>query len=242
MPFGEEILPDTAYRKSTDKYNLIPDRVKQKFTGYQRDQETNLDFAEARYYNSNHGRFTTVDPLLASGKSSNPQTFNRYVYVMNNPLNSTDPSGMLPVYYHDKGGVRTYSETYHKGWHTQDSDVVIDATNGGRYRITPNGIIYIGETAALNRMAATIARALNESSATPAETSEQSTAEHIYYTEGLWKPCIDGQGSCGEQLLGQDLLPVSVSLSGGAGGLNVEGKITRNGDILGGLNANVADS
>jgi hypothetical protein len=45
-------------------------------------------------YENRHGRFTAIDPLLASGKSANPQTFNRYVYVMNNPLIFTDPSGM----------------------------------------------------------------------------------------------------------------------------------------------------
>ena len=37
---------------------------------------------------------TAVDPLLASGKSADPQTFNRYVYVMNQPLKFTDPSGL----------------------------------------------------------------------------------------------------------------------------------------------------
>lgn len=51
-------------------------------------------FAEARMYQNLHGRFTAVDPLLASGKSANPQTFNRYVYVMNNPLIYTDPTGL----------------------------------------------------------------------------------------------------------------------------------------------------
>jgi RHS repeat-associated protein len=63
-------------------------------TGYEKDQETGLDFAEARYYQNKHGRFTAVDPLLASGKSANPQTFNRYAYVGNNPLSRTDPTGM----------------------------------------------------------------------------------------------------------------------------------------------------
>jgi hypothetical protein len=53
-----------------------------------------LDFAEARYYNNNHGRFTAVDPLLASGKSTNPQTFNRYAYTMNRPLILTDETGL----------------------------------------------------------------------------------------------------------------------------------------------------
>ncbi len=45
-------------------------------------------------YENRHGRFTAVDPLLASGKSADPQTFNRYVYVMNNPLVLTDPTGL----------------------------------------------------------------------------------------------------------------------------------------------------
>jgi RHS repeat-associated protein len=68
--------------------------VRQKFTGYERDDETGLDFAEARYYYNNHGRFTAVDPLLASGRSADPQTFNRYAYVMNRPLILTDSTGL----------------------------------------------------------------------------------------------------------------------------------------------------
>ena len=92
MPFGEELESDTTYRKANLKYNS--DDVRQKFTGYQKDEETGLDFAEARMYNNVHARFTAVDPLLASGKNANPQTFNRYAYVMNNPLAYTDPTGL----------------------------------------------------------------------------------------------------------------------------------------------------
>jgi len=92
MPFGEEVAPDASYRTATLKYG-VADSVRQKFTGYQRDEEADLDFAEARYYYNDHGRFTAVDPLLASGKSANPQTFNRYAYTMNRPLILTDPSG-----------------------------------------------------------------------------------------------------------------------------------------------------
>ncbi|MFN3329669.1 MAG: RHS repeat-associated core domain-containing protein, partial [Pyrinomonadaceae bacterium] len=66
----------------------------QKFTGYERDIEVDLDFAQARYYNSNHGRFTTTDPAMLSMNGNNPQTFNRYAYVMNNPLLYTDPLGL----------------------------------------------------------------------------------------------------------------------------------------------------
>lgn len=93
MPFGEELAADGTYRTTNLKYG-VSDGVRQKFTGYQRDSESDLDFAEARYYNSHHGRFTAVDPLLASGKSADPQTLNRYAYVMNRPLVHVDPSGL----------------------------------------------------------------------------------------------------------------------------------------------------
>lgn len=94
MPFGEEIAAMAeTHRTPGDKYG-VGDGVRQKFTGYERDEETGLDFAEARYYYNNHGRFTAVDPLLASGKNSNPQTFNRYAYTMNRPLILTDATGL----------------------------------------------------------------------------------------------------------------------------------------------------
>jgi RHS repeat-associated protein len=61
-------VPDGTYRTSAQKYGQT-DRVRQKFTGYQKDDETGLDFAEARMYQNLYGRFSAVDPLLASGKS-----------------------------------------------------------------------------------------------------------------------------------------------------------------------------
>jgi len=49
----------------------------------------------ARYYGSNLPRFLSPDPL--GGVKENPQTFNRYSYVSNNPLNLIDPSGMASI-------------------------------------------------------------------------------------------------------------------------------------------------
>jgi RHS repeat-associated protein len=95
MPFGEELYSDGTVRTNSNKYSTAgQDSVRQRFTGYQKDIETGLDFAEARYYDDQHGRFTAVDPLLASGKSGNPQTFNRYAYVMNRPLILADSTGL----------------------------------------------------------------------------------------------------------------------------------------------------
>lgn len=105
MPFGEDIFVGVGGRTGDigQKYSSSADDIRQKFTGYQKDTETSLDFAEARMYENRHGRFTAVDPLLASGNSSNPQTFNRYVYVGNSPLVMTDPSGMVGDYF-DRNG------------------------------------------------------------------------------------------------------------------------------------------
>jgi RHS repeat-associated protein len=93
MPFGEDLTINVGARSAALKYGTS-DNIRQRFTGYEKDSETQLDFAEARMYENRHGRFTAVDPLLASGKSANPQTFNRFVYVGNNPINITDPLGL----------------------------------------------------------------------------------------------------------------------------------------------------
>jgi len=66
------------------------------YTGYEKDNESGLEFAQARYYNATHGRFTSVDPLTASATIRNPQTFNRYTYVLNSPYKFTDPLGLIP--------------------------------------------------------------------------------------------------------------------------------------------------
>ncbi len=47
QPFGEELAPDGTYCKTDNKYGAA-DSVRQRFTGYQKDIETGLDFAEAQ--------------------------------------------------------------------------------------------------------------------------------------------------------------------------------------------------
>jgi RHS repeat-associated protein len=93
LPFGEELTINVGGRTTALKYGM-QDGVRQKFTGYQKDTETSLDFAEARMYENRFGRFTAVDPLTSSGKSSNPKTFNRYVYAGQNPIIITDRFGL----------------------------------------------------------------------------------------------------------------------------------------------------
>jgi RHS repeat-associated protein len=115
MPFGEDLYAGAGTRNESLKYGTSEDNIRQKFTGYQKDAETQLDFAESRMYENRHGRFTAVDPLLASGKSANPQTFNRYVYVGNNPMNITDPLGLDWYYRLRDGNYKWFDDTPAEG-------------------------------------------------------------------------------------------------------------------------------
>jgi RHS repeat-associated protein len=91
----------TPYGQETALLNTCPQNYK--VTGYERDAETGLDYAFARYYNQRIGRFMSLDPM--AGDIHDPQTLNRYAYVRNNPGNLTDPSGLAgnctnnPDYY-----------------------------------------------------------------------------------------------------------------------------------------------
>jgi RHS repeat-associated protein len=63
-----------------------------KFTGYERDLETGHSYAIFRFHHEALGRFLTPDPL--AGSVANPQSLNRYAYVLNDPLNWVDPLGL----------------------------------------------------------------------------------------------------------------------------------------------------
>ncbi len=94
LPFGEELAAGTGGRTPQQGYSAS-DGVRQQFTEKERDNETGLDYFGARYFASTLGRFTSPDPLQASGRSTLPQSWNRYAYVLNNPLRLIDPSGLV---------------------------------------------------------------------------------------------------------------------------------------------------
>ncbi|HSX04128.1 MAG TPA: RHS repeat-associated core domain-containing protein [Rhabdochlamydiaceae bacterium] len=62
------------------------------FAGEHYEEETGLIYLRNRYYDPEIGRFLSADPQLEKG--INPQSFNPYVYVENNPINFIDPLGL----------------------------------------------------------------------------------------------------------------------------------------------------
>jgi len=65
------------------------------FTGQESDGNGNTTYYfPERHYRSTEGRWLSPDPAgLGTADFSNPQSWNRYAYVMNNPLSNVDPQG-----------------------------------------------------------------------------------------------------------------------------------------------------
>jgi len=59
----------------------------------ERDAESGLDWFLTRYFSGAQGRFTSPDEPLADQHASDPQSWNLYSYVRNNPLRFWDPNG-----------------------------------------------------------------------------------------------------------------------------------------------------
>ena len=95
LPFGKtraEVIAETEHPELYEDYG---------YTGKEKDSETGLHYYGARYYDSEIGRFTQIDPLVLdeAGKSlasvlTNPQELNSYSYVTNNPLRFVDENGI----------------------------------------------------------------------------------------------------------------------------------------------------
>ena len=94
------------------RYELFPygdtisapanDTETRRFTGHQRDLGSltnttdDLEYMHARYYGVKMGRLLSVDPIQETKKATRrPQSWNRYAYVIGNPVKFIDPSGAI---------------------------------------------------------------------------------------------------------------------------------------------------
>ena len=86
-PFGTRIAADGSAAADT------PGAEKPIFAGQQADEDLGLIDMKGRLYDPQTQRFTTPDPVV--GDANNGQAWNPYSYVLNNPLNYTDPTGYI---------------------------------------------------------------------------------------------------------------------------------------------------
>ena len=63
------------------------------FATYFHEETTGLNYADQRFYNATYGRFMSADPYEPSAGPEDPDSWNRYSYVGNDPINLIDPTG-----------------------------------------------------------------------------------------------------------------------------------------------------
>jgi RHS repeat-associated protein len=122
LPFGDELNCVPTAAATSD------DATEHHFTGKERDSESGNDYFEARYLASSMGRFSSPDPSgLYFADQTNPQSFNLYAYVRNNPLINTDPTGLDCIYIDPDSGE-------YQGYNRGDCDNSTTArANAGNY-------------------------------------------------------------------------------------------------------------
>jgi RHS repeat-associated protein len=90
---GRTVYSSTAFAAFGEPYKQTG-TTDLSFTGQDQDTVSGMHDFLARRYNPTSGRWLSPDPAgLGAVDPSNPQTWNRYAYVMNNPLSLVDPFG-----------------------------------------------------------------------------------------------------------------------------------------------------
>lgn len=88
-PWGARRNPDGTTVADPSSFNLKPGH--REFTGHETIPNVGLINMNGRIYDPLLGRFLSPDPTVQF--VANLQSYNRYTYVLNNPLRNTDPTG-----------------------------------------------------------------------------------------------------------------------------------------------------
>ncbi len=91
LPYGDA-LSCTAPGES-NYFATLTSPTEHHFTGKERDTESGNDYFGARYYSSMMGRWMSPDKPGADQHTTDPQSWNLYIYGTNNPLGGVDPNG-----------------------------------------------------------------------------------------------------------------------------------------------------
>ena len=119
LPFGEPLYQwgDTSNRR---------------YTNHERDADSNAIYMQAREYLPAYGKFAEVDPAYDQTKDD-PESWNLYNYVTNNPVTHTDPDGREAKGY----GTDPHGKKFKEKFTDEEAKTL---KNGGT--VTKNGKTY----------------------------------------------------------------------------------------------------
>jgi RHS repeat-associated protein len=125
------IIQDTAYAPFGEPYSeLSGGNGEISFTGQNKDTDwLNYDFMY-REYDPRQSRWISPDPAgVQAADFSNPQTWNRYAYVANNPLRFTDPDGMNYTVCDNQGkNCADLTDEQYDQWRNDNPNVQVSAS------------------------------------------------------------------------------------------------------------------
>ena len=95
---GDTLTNNYYYPYGGNRGGAFSNLTTKRFTGQYHESSLpggeGLSYYNARWYDPKLGRFLSADTIVPG--PANPQAFNRYSYVFNNPLRFTDPTGHDP--------------------------------------------------------------------------------------------------------------------------------------------------
>jgi len=92
---GTEVSRQLFRAFGAPRYTSGTDLTDYGYTGQRADDSIGLMYYNARWYDPALGRFTQADTIIPG--AGNPLAWDRYAYVINNPVNYSDSSGNLPL-------------------------------------------------------------------------------------------------------------------------------------------------
>jgi RHS repeat-associated protein len=120
---------DRAFAPFGEVYDRFDLSSQVNFTGDTQDISSILFDTANRELHPNEGRWLSPDPAgLGAVDFSNPQSWNRYAYVNNNPTGATDPSG-LKCFPWFPGGCDSMNPPQF-GWNWNEFDIIDRALSG----------------------------------------------------------------------------------------------------------------